>query len=253
MFTIDPVDYGIDKLLPAGVTKLQNREGVHGAITHCFRNVPFNDDNMDLALSVLKRLNAFSVELKARYLLKLSLNEPPSNRFAPGDVVCHTETGCRCVIIGVLEELNREDAIMVLFDQTDVEEFIAADFHYLPEQTFLKTDFKALDHPSLADIYHESIPAYFQSFDADKGRFIPHDNHDDETLTESPIRSGDTKPPTVSNDSSTRPTKQQMYILVTSTIYQSLLPVLHLVWYFLRLARSSPQRKLCTQRKSFCT
>ncbi len=69
-FVVDPNDIGIGHLLPQSVRSIRNKEGIHGAISYCFRTPPAigeNEVDMDLAFDVLKKLNTYGTELKRRY------------------------------------------------------------------------------------------------------------------------------------------------------------------------------------------
>lgn len=104
---------GIKSLLPAGVHSISNKEGVHGAISYCFRH-PQSTSNLssseqvDLGFETLKYLNTYGQKLKERYNQRVKNSSPDVYSKAVyhvGQTVCHTDSSCRCVVIGKLSKL----------------------------------------------------------------------------------------------------------------------------------------------------
>lgn len=101
------------------VRSIKNKEGVHGAISYCFRNSQSPEtiladikrskgkekgaDQIDLAFDVLKKLNTFGQRLKDLYNRRVKNSSPEVYSKAiyhVGQTLCHTESSCRCVVIG---------------------------------------------------------------------------------------------------------------------------------------------------------
>ena len=103
---------GIKSLLPAGVHSISNKEGVHGAISYCFRQHQStlnlsSSEQIDLGFETLKYLNTYGQKLKERYNQRVKNSSPDvySNAvYHVGQTVCHTDSSCRCVVIGKLSK-----------------------------------------------------------------------------------------------------------------------------------------------------
>lgn len=130
---------GITQLLPSSVLTIKNKEGVHGAISYCFRNTNGNTDSnsnnssndvkgnsaisdynrrpqniskmlkvdkvddIDLMFDVLKKLNEYGQKLKSRYSQHVKNSSPDVYNkavFEIGQIVHHIPSNCRCVITG---------------------------------------------------------------------------------------------------------------------------------------------------------
>ena len=104
---------GIKSLLPAGVHSISNKEGVHGAISYCFRQHQStsnlsSSEKIDLGFETLKYLNTYGQKLKERYNQRVKNSSPDVYSKAVyhvGQTVCHTDSSCRCVVIGKLSKL----------------------------------------------------------------------------------------------------------------------------------------------------
>jgi hypothetical protein len=104
---------GIKSLLPAGVHSISNKEGVHGAISYCFRQHQStsnlsSSEQIDLGFETLKYLNTYGQKLKERYNQRVKNSSPDVYSKAVyhvGQTVCHTDSSCRCVVIGKLSKV----------------------------------------------------------------------------------------------------------------------------------------------------
>jgi hypothetical protein len=104
---------GIASLLPPSIQTIRNKEGVHGAISFCFRttqspHMPTKKnekatDDIDLAFDALKKLNLYGQKLTERYNQRVKNSSPEVYSkvvFNIGQVVSHKESCCRCVVTG---------------------------------------------------------------------------------------------------------------------------------------------------------
>ena len=97
-------------MLPAGVNSISNKEGVHGAISYCFRHPQStttlsSSEQLDLGFDTLKYLNTYGQKLKERYSQRIKNSSPDVYSkvvYHIGQTVCHTDSSCRCVVIGKL-------------------------------------------------------------------------------------------------------------------------------------------------------
>lgn len=110
---------GIASLLPPNVLTIRNKEGVHGAISFCFRPTqgPYmptiknekTSDEIDLAFEALKKLNLYGQKLTERYNQRIKNSSPEVYSkvvFNIGQVVVHKESSCRCVVTGMWSHIH---------------------------------------------------------------------------------------------------------------------------------------------------
>ena len=98
-FSLDPSEFGVDGLLPKSVRRVRNNTGVYGAVSYLFREKPdvinsvrlarghmalSENDTIDVALDVIKRLNQLGAQLKVQWRMYLlnsceasSVPDPP--------------------------------------------------------------------------------------------------------------------------------------------------------------------------------
>jgi hypothetical protein len=130
-FLVDPNDIGIGHLLPQSVRSIRNKEGIHGAISYCFRTAPAvgeKEVDMDLAFDVLKKLNTYGTELKRRYSQHIKNSAPDVYNkviLHIGQAVHHKPSNCRCVVTGwEIDMETGQQLVECIADQADVEEIV---------------------------------------------------------------------------------------------------------------------------------
>jgi hypothetical protein len=183
-FVVDPNDIGIGHLLPQSVRSIRNKEGIHGAISYCFRTPPAigeNEVDMDLAFDVLKKLNTYGTELKRRYSQHIKNSAPDVYNkvvFHIGQAVHHTPSNCRCVVTGwEIDMATGQQLVESIADQADVEEIVrVGDSFPGTAELHASEDFVLITDPALMRINHQSLPLYFNDFNISNGRYQPTDD-----------------------------------------------------------------------------
>lgn len=65
-FTLNPLEFGLDGLMPPDMIRVRSREDVYEAITYCFKNSANDSKNIDIAFNCLRKLNELDKQFKLR-------------------------------------------------------------------------------------------------------------------------------------------------------------------------------------------
>eukprot|EP01039_Chlorochromonas_danica_P003796 gene3796-4146_t len=175
-FILNPTALNISKLLPPGV-QLHGQEGVQAAIFHCFRHHSYSSQHLDVALTVLKKLNELSQVLKRR-LASQQVNVHYNRNYTRyidyqlGQVVQHKQKHVRAVVIGwEIDIEQKKQKIKLLYDTSDFNEFITS----TEELAMIVNSDEVIEVTDrlYKSIHHSEIGNYFSHYDEKTGRYVP--------------------------------------------------------------------------------
>lgn len=198
-FTIDMIGIGLSQYIPDNYASfVTNKEGIQGAIFHCFRNHPKNEisttkavDQINLGFKVLKELNLVSEELLKRCdarkkRLKIEeLSKVDSNisiTYRVGQVVQHNELKIRGIVIGWEYDLQMNiQLVNVLTDIVDVSQFLSTEYnglnHTVPSKVeFHSSDLSLVHDEALKRVSNLNFRDYFDGYDSLNCRYIANED-----------------------------------------------------------------------------
>jgi heat shock protein HspQ len=174
-FALNANRFGIAKLLPHNVT-VKNAEGVQAAVFHCFKTLPYTQDNINLGFSVLRELNATSaglLDLTTARAARLKPENQAQAKFRIGQVVQHVDTNIRLVVTGwSIDETKACQLVEGIPDLLDTNEF--AGFNNLNAVVKMyASELKLVDDKDLHRIINRSIQVFFEGYDSSRRRYTP--------------------------------------------------------------------------------
>ena len=201
-FSIDMNGIGLSQYLPDNYNPIvSNKEGIQGAIFHCFRNLPKGQvrENIDqkyiiqqndLGFKVLRDLNNVSNQLLINFEARkkrleveeqaLSKDSKIILKFRIGQIVQHDKFKIRGIIIGwTYDHKNNIQVVEVLADTVDITPNpIAAYFRSTASsKVVLNSSNLSLVHDNaLKRITNFNIKDYFDGYDSLTNRYIPNED-----------------------------------------------------------------------------
>lgn len=139
------------------------------------------DKSLNSILMALPRLNAMGAELKNQLEQRANNSDVDKlkyRQFSVGNVVMHTETGARAIVVGYeIDDALGEQYLKLLIDQMDAAEYLKAGHSLLLQPNKEGTSmsqFTLVENPYLQRLYHDQIYQYFDGFDHVDSKYIPN-------------------------------------------------------------------------------